>query len=132
MKRSLISVLLALCLALALPALAESDFDFDATVVCVQPEYVAAAIGGTVASVPVLAGDLVSAGDTLAQLSTTKIYAPADGTVTGVFCAPGDSVSEVTDRYSALLYIEPDSRYTLTASTDNSYNLSDNKYIHVG
>ena len=132
MKRSLISVLLALCLALALPALAESDFDFDATVVCVQPEYVAAAIGGTVASVPVLAGDLVKAGDTLATLSTTKVYAPADGTVTGLFCAPGDSVSEVTERYSALLYIEPDSRYTLTASTDNSYNLSDNKYIHVG
>ena len=131
MKKSLLSLLLALAI-LSIPTLAESEFDFDATVVCVQPAYVTAAIGGTVAAVPVLAGDLVSAGDTLAQLSTTKIYAPADGTVTGVFCAPGDSVSEVTDRYSALLYIEPDSRYTLTASTENSYNLSENKYIHVG
>ena len=132
MKKLLLPLLLALSVMTPLPALAASEFDFDATVVCVQPVYVTAAIGGTVAAVPVLAGDLISAGDTLATLSTTKVYAPADGTVTGVFCAPGDSVSEVTDRYGALLYIEPTSRYTLTASTENSYNLSENKYIHVG
>lgn len=132
MKKTILSLLLVLSLLTVPSALAASEFDFDATVVCVQPAYVTAAIGGTVAAVPVLAGDLVAAGDTLAQLSTTKVYAPADGTVTGVFCAPGDSVSEVTDRYGALLYIEPTSHYTLTASTENSYNLSENKYIHVG
>lgn len=132
MKKTLLSLALALAVLLTGAALADSDFDFDGTVVCVQPEYVTAAIGGTVAAVPVLAGELVEAGDTIAELSTTKIYAPASGTVTGVFCAPGDSVSEVTGRYSALLYIEPDSKYSLTASTDNAYNASDNKYIHVG
>lgn len=131
-SRILLSLVLACVLALTGAALAESDYDFDAKVVCVQPEYVAAAIGGTVASVPVLAGQLVKTGDTLAELNTVKVYAPADGTVTGVFCAPGDSVTDITDRYGALLYIEPDSKYTLTASTDNAYNLSENKYIHVG
>lgn len=131
-SRILLSLALVFALLVSGAALAESDYDFDAKVVCVQPEYVTAAIGGTVASVPVLAGELVSVGDALAALNTTKVYAPADGTVTGVFCAPGDSVTDATDRYGALLYIEPDSKYTLTASTDNAYNLSENKYIHVG
>ena len=36
------------------------------------------------------------------------------------------------ERYGALMYLEPDSKYTLTASTDNAYNASDNKYIHSG
>lgn len=130
--RILLSLTLIAALLLSGAALADSDYDFDAKVVCVQPGYVTAAIGGTVASVPVLAGELIETGDALAELNTTKVYAPADGTVTGVFCAPGDSVTDVTDRYGALLYIEPDSKYTLTASTDNAYNLSENKYIHVG
>lgn len=130
--RTLLSLALAAALMFPAGALAESDYDFDAKVVCVQPEYVTAAIGGTVASVPVLAGELVKTGDALAELNTVKIYAPADGTVTGVFCESGDSVTDVTGRYGALLYIEPDSKYTLTASTDNAYNLSENKYIHVG
>lgn len=130
--RIILSLALVLALLVSGAALAESDYDFDAKVVCVQPEYVTAAIGGTVASVPVLAGELVGDGDALAALNTTKVYASADGTVTGVFCAPGDSVSDISDRYGALLYIEPDSKYTLTASTDNAYNLSENKYIHVG
>ena len=130
--RILLSLMLIAALALSGAALADSDYDFDAKVVCVRPEYVTAAIGGTVASVPVLAGQLVSTGDALAELKTTKVYASADGTITGVFCAPGDSVSDVTSRYGALMYIEPDSKYTLTASTDNAYNLSENKYIHVG
>lgn len=130
--RIILSLMLVAALILSGAALAESDYDFDAKVVCVQPEYVTAAIGGTVASVPVLAGQLVKNGDALAELKTTKVYASADGVVTGVFCEPGDSVSDINDRYGALLYIEPDSKYSLTASTDNAYNLSENKYIHVG
>lgn len=130
--RILLSLVLACALLISGAALAESDYDFDAKVVCVQPEYVTAAIGGTVANVPVLAGQLIKVGDSLAELNTVKVYAPTDGTVTGVFCESGDSVTDITDRYGALLYIEPDSKYTITASTDNAYNLSENKYIHVG
>lgn len=131
MKR-FICVVLSLCLLASLGALAESAFDFDATVVCIQPEYVTAAIGGTVSSVPVQAGQLIDAGDVVVSLSTTKIYAGANGTVTGVFCAPGDSISDIVGHYGALMYIEPDGKYTVAASTDNAYNLSENKYIHVG
>ena len=129
--RTLLTLLLAMAL-LCGGALAETDFDFDATVVCMQPVYVTAAIGGTVGAVPALAGQQIGEGDTLAELSTNKVYAPADGTVTGMFCEPGDSISDITNRYGALMYIEPNSKYTLTASTDNAYNQSANKYIHVG
>ena len=131
-KRLILPLALSAALALGGAAVAEAGYDFDGKVVCIRPETVTATIGGTVFSVPAQAGQLVEAGDALAELSTTKIYAPADGTVTGVFCAPGDTVSDVTDRYEALMYIEPDSKYTLKASTDNSYNASANKYIHVG
>lgn len=128
------SRILALACALLVTgsALAESDYDFDATVVCVHPAYVTADIGGTVASVPVLAGEKVESGDVIAELNTTKIYATTDGTVTGVFAEAGDSVSAITDRYGALMYIEPASKYTIAASTANSYNASANKYVHVG
>lgn len=126
------ALILALVLLLSCSALADSGYDFDATVVCVEPEYVLAAIGGTVESVPVMAGQLVASGDTLVTLSTTKIYAAEDGVVTGVFAQPGDSTSAVAERYGALLYIEPDSKYVIKASTSNSYAAADNKYVHVG
>ena len=127
-------ILLALTLtcAVMLSGFALADYEFDASVVCVKPNYVTAAIGGTVAEVPVLAGQLVAEGDVLASLGTTKVYAAVDGDVTGIFCAPGDGTAAVTERYGALLYIEPDSKYSMTASTDYAYNASANKYIHVG
>ena len=128
--RTLFALLLACVLMLTGFALA--DYEFDASVVCVQPDYVTATIGGTVGEVPALAGQLISAGDVLARLNTTKVYASVDGDVTGIFCEPGDSTSAVAERYNALLVIEPDSKYSLTASTDYAYNASANKYIHVG
>ena len=128
--RKLFSLLLVLSMLFSGYALA--DYEFDASVVCVQPSSVIATIGGTVGEVPAMTGQFISSGDVLARLNTTKVYAPANGEVNGIFCAPGDSISDVTDRYGALLSIEPDSRYTLTASTDYAYNSSANKYVHVG
>ena len=128
--RILVSLVLACAVMLSCAALA--DYSFDASVVCVEPVYVTAGIGGTVGSVPVLAGQMIASGDVLASLNTTKVYAALDGDITGIFCAPGDSIAAVTDRYGALMVIEPDSKYTLTASTDYAYNASANKYIHVG
>lgn len=131
-KTQRLSLALAFALLLGNAALAESDYDFDATVVCTQPTYITATIGGTVASVPVLAGQQIASGDAIAELATTKIYASCDGIVTGVFGVEGDSATAISERYGALLYIEPDSKYTIAASTANSYSASANKYVHVG
>lgn len=130
-KHRIFSLILVCAMLLSGSALAAS-YDFDATVVCVNPAYITADIGGTVESVPVRAGQLVESGDILATLSTEKIYATADGTITGIFAEEGDSASAVTGRYGALMYIEPDSKFTIEASTSSSYNSSENKYVHVG
>lgn len=79
----------AICL-LAQGAWAES-LSFKGTVCASDETTVYAAIGGKVAEVNVQAGQHVSAGDVLATLETTKIYAGESGVISGVFGQPGDS-----------------------------------------
>ena len=110
-----------------------TSVDFDGTVVSGVSRAVMAAVGGTVESVAVRAGQKVEAGDVLATLATEKVYATRAGTVSAVFGAPGDSVAEVAERYGAVMYIEPaGGRYTINADTTNAYSSSDNLYIHLG
>ncbi|NLF29151.1 MAG: HlyD family efflux transporter periplasmic adaptor subunit [Clostridiales bacterium] len=109
------------------------DFEFDGTVVSGTTVAVRTAVGGDVEAVPVRAGQLVKAGDVLASLRTTKVYAAQDGTVSAVFGAPGDGVDAVANNFGAVLYIEPvTGRYTIDANSDNAYSNSENLYIHVG
>ena len=91
-----------------------------------------AAIGGTVDEVPAEAGTHVSADDVLAVLKTTPVYATADGNVTGIFGEPGDDSSVVVERYGAVMYIESNVKYTISASTDGAYNSTEMKFVHVG
>ena len=133
MKRIILS---ALCLACALSlfsaaALAES-LTLTGTVAAGKTIEVYAPIGGTVAKVAVEVGQEVGADDVLYALKTTKIYAEEDGTVTGIFGEPGDSAATVAARYGALMYLEGDSVYSVAASTDNAYNSTDTKFVHVG
>ena len=89
-------------------------------------------IGGTVASVSTEAGQQVSAGDVLLTLKTNKVYAETDGTVTGIFGEPGDSAETVAQRYGAVMYLEGESVYKVSASTENAYNSTATKFVHVG
>lgn len=91
-----------------------------------------APIGGTVGSVEVSVGQKVRAGDVLASLETTKVYATEDGVITGVFGAPGDSAETIAERYGAVMYLEGETLYTIAASTDDAYNTTANKCVHVG
>lgn len=129
MKRILI-VLTALAL-LCSCALAES-LTFTGSVTTAYTREIYAPIGGTVESVNVMAGQAVQAGDTLVTLATEKVYAAESGTVTGVFGQPGDSAETISERYGAILYIEGESVYTISASTENAYNVTANKFVHVG
>lgn len=112
-------------------ALADS-ISFEGTVAPSKTYEVYAAIGGTVGSVEAEVGQKFSAGDVLATLETTKVYAKESGTITGVFGQPGDSADTVVSKYGAVMYIEGESVYTIAASTDNAYNEMDNKFVHVG
>ena len=128
------TILLALCLALGavLPGSALAATTFDGTVVSGESVSVTAPFGGTVDSFTPSVGDRISEGDSIASVKTTKVYASIDGTVTGVFGQPGDTVSDVVSRVGAVLYLEPLNRYTITADIQHAYNDSDNKYINIG
>ena len=123
---SLIAVLL-----LAPCALADS-ITFTGTVAASGTCEVYAPIGGAVEAVNVEAGQKVAAGDVLVKLSTTKVYAEESGTVTAVFGQPGDSADTVAQKYGAVMYIEGESVYSVDASTDNAYNSTATKFVHVG
>ena len=91
-----------------------------------------APIGGVVESVEVSVGEKVQAGDVLATLETTKVYASEAGTITGVFGEPGDNAETIAERYGAVMYIEGETVYTISASTDEAYNTTATKFVHVG
>lgn len=78
------------------------------------------------------AGDALCAGDALFTLSTTKVYADFDGTVTGVFAQAGDSAASVAGRYGALVYMEREALYTAQCTTSGAAADNENKIIHAG
>lgn len=105
---------------------------FNGTVAPISTHEIYAPIGGTVDQVKVSVGQKVNVGDVLATLSTTKVYAPEAGVITGIFGEPGDSAENIGERYGAVMYIEGETVYTIAASTDNAYNTTANKFVHVG
>ena len=122
----------ALACALLTPAAQAETISFTGTVAAKSTSEIYAPIGGTVESVSAVAGQQVRAGDVLATLATTKVYAEEGGVITGLFAQIGDSADTVSQRYGAVMYIEGESVYTISASTDNAYNTTANKFVHVG
>ena len=136
-KAFLVALLLALsalllALSALLPGLALAETVLDGTVVSGESVSVLAPYGGTLSRFNVRAGDEIKVGDVIGEVQTTKVYAPCDGTVSGVFGQPGDSVEDVVTRVGAVLYIVPTGKYTITADIQKAYNLSDNKYVNIG
>ncbi len=109
-----------------------ADTSYQGTVTSGNLLLVQAPFGGKVTDTRVRVGDLVMEGDTLAGISTTPVYAPIEGTVTGLYITEGDKAEDVTGRYGASLFIEPTNRYVVKATSGKAYNASENKYIHLG
>jgi hypothetical protein len=129
--KKIISLLLAL-LTLTACANAEMGLSYNGVVVSGETVPVTAPFGGRVAGLTLRKGDLVAKGDVLAEIATTLNYAPLEGTVTGIYAEEGDDAEAIAARYGAVLYIEPTNRYTIKATTEQAYNKSENKYIHLG
>lgn len=125
----MLACIVMLCLV---PAASVAEMIFEGSVVCPEATPVVSPFGALVESVNVSPGDRVEKGDIVASMDTVKVYAPCEGTVSGVFGAEGDSVEGISERYGAVMYIEPMRKYTVTASTEKAYNLSENKFIHIG
>ena len=130
--KKIIGILLAAVLNLSLAAALADAISVDGRVTADNAVEVYAPIGGMVDHIAVKAGQAVSEGEALLSLRTTKVYSDADGKVSGIFAEPGDAVDSVIDRYGALLYVETDSLYSISASTEQAYSSTETKTIHVG
>ncbi len=128
--RKALAILLALLCAA--PGLALASGSYDGTIVCVTPQVVCAPFGGTVSTVVLKAGEKISTGDAVATVETTKVYAPCDGTVTGLFGQPGDDAKTIADRFGAVLYIAPSMQFTITSTATKAYGSIETMYVHIG
>lgn len=129
--RRMLAVLTVGTMLISSAALADS-ISFEGSVTAKKTCEVYMPIGGTVASVEATEGQQICAGDVLARLETSKIYAQENGTVTGIFGEAGDNAETVAEKYGAVMYIEGESVYTVSASTEKAYDATDNKFVHVG
>jgi len=93
---------------------------------------VSAPFGGIVEAFTLFEGQRVAEGEVLLELATTKVYAPADGVVRGIFAVPGDSASYVQGRYGALCFIEPSERYMIETDTSQGFESEENRFLHIG
>lgn len=115
---------------LASPALAQVSFQ--GTVVSSRTIAVNAPFGGIVDEIGLRKGDPIKIGEPVATIRTTKVFADMDGTVSGIFAREGDQTEGITERYGAVMYIEPVNRYVVSATTEKAYNSSETRYIHIG
>ena len=72
---------------------------------------------------------------TVAASKTVEVYAPIGGKVEAVSVEAGQQVNSaetVGSLYGAVVSIEGESVYSIAASTDNAYNSTATKFIHVG
>ena len=113
-------------------AQAESAFSYEGTVVAGETVPVAAPYGGRIGKTEAYAGGWIKAGDPVCEIKATLQYAPVEGTITGLYAAAGDTTESVTERYGAVLYIEPTHKYVIQATNEKAFNQSDNYFIHLG
>ena len=113
-------------------ALGEAELSYEGVVIAGEAVPETAPFGGRVSGVTQRAGGWTEAGETLAEIQTTLNYAPVEGTITGLYAVAGDGTESVTERYGAVLYIEPTHKYTMAATSEKAFNSSENYFIHLG
>ena len=122
----------AMVMALCCPVALADSISFDGVVTAAYTHEVYARNSAQVESVPVIVGQVVKAGETIAVLRTTKVYAEEDGTVAAVFGRVGDLTDTLAARYGAAIYLESTVTYTVAASTQYAYDAVDTKLVRVG
>lgn len=82
--------------------------------------------GETLLGAQVQVGARVAAGETLAEVAATRVFASQDGTATRLQAAEGDRVS------GAILEIAPVSAYTIYCTVDGAYASPETMLVHAG
>ena len=120
-----------MALMLFATAASAESVTLEGTVVSTKTSAILAPAAGILDEMMIQAGDTVAEGIDVASLMGTKVYAEEAGIV-HVFGQEGDSVESLTERYGAVVYVEPEVLYTMSASTRYAYDSVENKIIHPG
>ena len=109
MKKKMIC--LVLCLLMLAPLCAAgaeeaSAVTANATVDAVNTVQLTAPFAGVLLPYDWDGGERVSSGDVVLEMDTTKLYAPADGVLQGVFAEEGDLCEDVIAQYGKIANIE--------------------------
>ena len=127
--RSAAAILIVLLLLISSCSLAEGTYY--GTVVFDAASTVTAPFGGILEGLTLRKGDLIHTGDLICSIGTTRVYSPVKGTVSAVFGAGGDSVEEIKSWRGGVVYIVPDNRYSVTATTEEG-SKNPESYVSVG
>ncbi len=131
MLKKLSAILLAAMFALSCSAALAASVPLNGTVVNTREETVVSPFGGAVETIYVKVGDSVEAGDVIATLKTTKVYALQDGVVR-LFGNVGETAEMIAELYGAVAYVEPTVQYTAQISTKTADANEANRFVHPG
>lgn len=123
---------LAVFLCLVLCACSALGASANAVVVAPVTHKLTAPFSGQLLPFDLLAGDRVTAGQTLFKMDTVPVYASGEGTVAAVFAKPGDDAQHVLSQYGSLAVIEPDVQRYVAADTRLAYDDDENRTLHAG
>jgi len=113
------------CLLLALGS-AHAAEQFDGTVIAGSAVSIKAPFGGTIKSLGLRTGAQLTLGEVIAHMETTRVLATEDGTIRGVFASVGDEAS------STVMYLQPVSKFTISASVSSAEETASTKYVTLG
>ena len=130
--RKMIALLLTACLAATAAGSLGESISFSGKVEASETREVYAPVSGTAEEVPVRAGQSVTADTVIAKLKTTKVYAPENGTITSVYGQPGDDAATVAAAYGAVMYLEGETIFHISATAEGAAEVRDNFIIHSG
>lgn len=130
--RKMITLLLTACLAATAAGSLGESISFSGKVEASETREVYAPVSGTAEEVPVRAGQSVTADTVIAKLKTTKVYAPENGTITSVYGQPGDDAATVAAAYGAVMYLEGETIFHISATAEGAAEVRDNFIIHSG
>lgn len=118
MKKKLLSVIIILAVMVSACATAETITVYG-TVVSVESKSIVCNVKGIVKKVNFQVGDRVEKNAILAEIETTKIFAPVNGQIQ-VWAKASNSIIELTDKYGAIAYIIPSEAYSLKATPEDA------------
>lgn len=127
--KKICALLLALCLPVT--ALAE-EATANGVVESRSIQSVVAPFSGVLKPFDWESGDRVESGETLFEMQTTKVCAPEDGIIRGVFAVSGDQAESVLAQYGMLAGIEKAHPLLIQATTNGAYKEAENRWIHAG